>query len=124
MRKIRNPVHLDFNRYGDLLLHFFRSSSRPLRDHLHPSVSYVWIGLDGQVVERDHAPDKKEERHAQNNEAVVQSEIDERANHCCPTVVWNSSALVTTRWPGVIPEMISCMSPGSMSPPTTAVRRN
>ena len=97
---------------------------RPLRDDLHPGVGDVGIGLDRQVVERDHSPNKKEKRHAQNNETIVQSEIDERANHYCPTVSWNSSAFATTCCPGEMPETISCMPPGSMSPPVTSARRN
>ena len=97
---MRDAVHLNFDRDGDLLLDFFRGAARPLGDHLNPGVGDVGIGFHRQLLEGDDAPNKKQQRDAQNDEAVVQREIDERANHYCSTVFWNSSALATTCWPG------------------------
>src|SRR6516162_5297046 len=104
-----NSVHLDLDGDGDLLLDFLGRPSRPLRDHLHPRVRHVGIRLDRQVVERDHAPNEEKQSRTEHNEAVVQSEIEECANHCCSAVFWNSSAFATTCWPGEIPETTSCM---------------
>src|ERR1035438_9959271 len=126
MLKVRDAVHLDFDRNRDLLLDLFRRSPWPLRNHLHPGIGHVRVGLDRQVVERNDAPNKQQNRHAQHNKAVIQCEVDDGANHycCCSAEFWNSSALATTCWPGVSPETISCIAPGSMSPPTTSARRN
>src|SRR5208337_4691130 len=124
VHKVRNSVHLDFDGYGDLLLDLFRGPPWPLGDDLHPSVRHIGISLDWEVVESDYSPEKEEYRQPQDDKAVVECEIDKGANHHCSAVFWNSSALLTTCWPGVIPEMISCIPPGSMSPPTTSVRRN
>ena len=53
-------VHLNFNRNGDLLFHFFRGAARPLRNDLHVVVGDVGIGFDGQIVKRDRPPDQQE----------------------------------------------------------------
>src|SRR5215469_16414558 len=124
MLKVRDTIHLDFDRDGDLLLDFLGRPPWPLRDYLHPCIGDVWIGFDRQVVKRDHAPNEEKNRHAEDNKAIVQSEIDDRANHCCSAEFWNARAFATIGWPGVRPETTSCMEFGSMSPPTTSVRRN
>src|SRR5271165_1720406 len=126
MLKMRDAVHLDFDGNCDLLLDLLRGPARPLRNDLHPSVGDIGIGFDRQVVERDHAPNKEKNRHAQDNEAAIQGEINDGANHycCCSAEFWNSSALPTTCWLSARPETISCRPPGSISPPTTSVRRN
>ena len=93
---MRNPIHLDFNRNCDLLLDFFRSPSRPLCNNLHPGVGYIGIGFDRQVMKCYEAPDKQDNGQAQNDKAVVQREIDQRINHRCSAVFWNSSAFATT----------------------------
>src|ERR1700677_1226698 len=96
MLNVGNSVHLDFDGNRDLLLDLFGSSSRPLRNDLHPGVGDVGIGLDRQVVERNHAPNEKKDCCTEDNEAIVKGEIDERANHCSSAEFWNSSALATT----------------------------
>jgi hypothetical protein len=58
MQQVRNPVHLDFNRYRDLLLNLFCRAARPLRNHLDPCVSDVRIGFDGKPLKRDDAADE------------------------------------------------------------------
>jgi len=59
MHDVRNAVHRDFQRNGHLLLDLFRGNSRPLRDNLHIVVGYVRIGLNGQLMERDGAPNEQ-----------------------------------------------------------------
>ena len=96
MLQVRDSIDLNLDRDGDLLLDLFGGSAGPLRDDLNPGVRDVGIGFDGQIVEGDHAPYKEEQGGAQDNEAVVEGEIDEAANHCCSAVFWNSRALATT----------------------------
>src|SRR5215469_8286788 len=101
---MRNAVHLDFGRNGDLLLYLLSRASRPLGNHLYPGIRDIRVRLDGQTMERNHAPDEEKKRNAQYNKAVLQRKIDKRANHCCSAEFWNSSAIATTCWPGAIPE--------------------
>src|SRR5215831_14571932 len=124
MQKMRNPVHLDLNRNGDLLFYFLRGAAGPLGNYLHPGVSDIGVGFYRQAMERNNAPHENQKRDAQNHESVLQGKIDKRVNHYCSNEFWNSSAFATTCWPGPMPEMISCMLSGSMSPSTTSVRRN
>src|ERR1700678_3226151 len=124
MLKMRHAVHLDFDGNGNLLLHFFCGTAGPLGNYLHPCVGDVGIGFDGQRLECDCPPYKKQNHEAQDDETVVERKINELANHYCSTVFWNSSAFITTCWPGGTPEIISCMESGSMSPAITATRRN
>src|SRR5580692_3005316 len=121
---MRNPVHLDLDRDGHLLLNFFSCAAGPLGDHLHPGVRDIGIRFDRQLLEGNDAPDEKQKRHAQNNKAIVERKVDEPANHCCSTVFWSSKALATTCCPGLIPLSTSCRPPRSMSPLTTSTRRN
>src|SRR5262249_2229082 len=118
------PVHLDLNRDRDLLLHLLRRPPGPLRDDLHPNVGYVGVGLDREPLKGNDPPDEHRESRAENDEAVVESEIDKRPDHHCSALVWNSSALATTCCPGAIPDLISWRLPGSISPPRTSTRRN
>ena len=71
---------------------------------------------------------KKQKGESDDQNAVVEREIDDPANHgplpYCSAVFCNTSAFCTTRRPGAIPEMISCMFPGSMAPAVTSSRRN
>src|ERR1700730_14169394 len=124
MLEMRNAVHLDFDGNGDLLLDFLGSPSRPLCNHLNPGIGNIGIGFDREVVKRDHSPNEEQDRQAEHDETIIQREIDEFAYHCCSAEFWNSSAFATTCWPAASPETISCIEPGSMSPPTTSVRRN
>ena len=75
------PFTAILDRNGDLLLDFFGGAAGPLRDDLDVVVGYVGIRFHRQIVERDHAPDHQQDGRRQNQEAVVQGEIDERANH-------------------------------------------
>ncbi len=124
MLKMRQAVHLDFDGHRDLLLHFLRGPSRPLRNYLNPRVGDIRIGFYWKIPEGDDARSEQKNGHTQNDKAGIQSAVDEGANHYCCTVFWNSSALAMTCCPGAIPEMISCKLPGSISPPTTSTRRN
>jgi hypothetical protein len=42
------------------LFNLFGGSARPLRDHLHPGVGDIRIGLDGKLLKRDDAPDEQQ----------------------------------------------------------------
>ena len=104
MRHVRNAVHGDFERNGDLLLDLLGGDAGPLRDDLDVIVRHVGIGFDGKLMERDRAPDEQQQRRRQHQEAVLQREIDELANHCyCSTVFWKTSAFGTTCAPGLRP---------------------
>ena len=51
MLQVGKPVHHDFNRDGDLLLHLFSRAARPLRDDLYVVISYIRIGFNGEILE-------------------------------------------------------------------------
>ena len=76
-----HPVHLRFERDGDLLFHFFGGAPRPLRDHLDPVVRYVGIGFHRQIVERDRTPDQKQKANPGDDQFVVQCEVDYVIDH-------------------------------------------
>src|ERR1700688_1962034 len=124
MLQVRDAVHHDFDWNGDLLFHFFGGVAGPLRDHLHVVVGDIGVSFHWQIVERDGAPNEKKYRGRQHQEPVLESEVDQPPNHYCSTVFWKTRALVTTGWPGWMPETISCMLPGSIFPPTTSMRWN
>ena len=63
MLEMRSAVHLNFNRYGDLLFHFLRRPPGPLRDHLNPRIGHIRIGFNGQSLESDDAPHEKNRCH-------------------------------------------------------------
>ena len=47
MGEVRQAVHHDLERNGDLLLHLFRRPARPLRDHLDIVIGDVRLGFNG-----------------------------------------------------------------------------
>ncbi len=79
--QFRQPVHLDFDGDGDLLLHFLGGTAGPLRDDVDVIVGDVGIGFDGQVLEGDRAPDGQQDADGENHEPVAESEIDELLEH-------------------------------------------
>ena len=81
MHHVRDAVHDDFQRNRDLLFDLFRGNSRPLRDDLHVVVGHVGIGLDGKPLERNDARREQQQCQSQDEEAVVQSKINDSANH-------------------------------------------
>src|SRR5580693_2603267 len=81
MREVRQPVHLDFDGNGDLLLDLFGGAAGPLGDDLDVVVGDVGIGLDGKVVEGDGAPGEEDDGCAYDEPSIVQGKIDEAANH-------------------------------------------
>src|SRR5271163_5127332 len=113
MLHVRDAGHLDFNGYGDLLLNLFGGAAGPLCDHLDVVVSHIRIGFHGQIVKRDSAPNEKQHGGCQDHVPVVECEINQTPDHYCSTEFCNSSAFVTTCWPGARPEMISCFLSGS-----------
>ena len=80
MLQVRQPVHHDFKRDGDLLLHLFGRAPGPLRDDLDVVIGHIGVGFDGQSLERDNAPREQQDRD-EKQEAVVEREIDQAANH-------------------------------------------
>ena len=83
MSEMSNTVEFDFERDCDLLFDFFGGVAGPLRDDLRVGVGDVGIGFDGQGVERNDAPNKKDEGRAQDHEAVAKREVDKRTDHYC-----------------------------------------
>src|SRR5271170_3408816 len=129
MLHVGNTGHLDLDRHGDLLLDVLRRTPRPLSDDLDVVVGDVGIGLYRQVMKRDDAPREKQGREAEHQPAVIQRKIDQAPYHRFRLIYWSaefssSSALETTCWPGLSPELISCRFPGNMGPPSTATRLN
>src|SRR5215469_1076642 len=76
-----DAVHHGLERNGDLLLNLLGGNTGPLRDDFDVVVGYVRVSLNGQIVERDDAPDKKHEGQSENQQAIAQREIDDAANH-------------------------------------------
>src|SRR5580692_9764170 len=81
MRQVRQSVHLDFNRNGDLLFDFFGGAPGPLGDDLDIIIGNVGIRLDGEIVKGDRSPNEQENGDRQHDEAVVQREVDDCADH-------------------------------------------
>src|SRR5271156_3211543 len=81
MLEMRNSVHLNFNGDGDLLFDFFGGATGPLGDDLDVVVRHVRIGFDGEVVERNGAPNQQQSGEPQNDELIVESVDYESANH-------------------------------------------
>ena len=70
-----------FERDGDLLLDLLGGDAGPLGDDLDVIVGHVGVGLDGKIVEGNDAPDEQEEGKAEDEQAIVEGEIDDAANH-------------------------------------------
>ncbi len=77
MLKMRYAVHLDFDWNRDLLLHLLRGSSRPLRNYLDPRIGDIRVGFHRKILEGDDARGEQENGHAQNNEAGIESAVDQ-----------------------------------------------
>src|SRR5258708_39712849 len=100
MRQMRNSVHADFERNSDLLLDLFGRNSWPLRDDLDVVVGNVRISFNRKLMKGNCTPNEQQQRNRQHDEAVLQGEINNGANHYCSTVFCITSAFVTTRSPG------------------------
>src|SRR5271167_5237021 len=81
MHNLRDTVHDDFKRNGDLLLDLFRRNTWPLGNDLDVVVGYVGISLDRQPFERNYPSSEKQQCETQHQEPVVQSEINDSTNH-------------------------------------------
>ena len=81
MLQVGNARHLNLDRDGDLLLDLFCGAPRPLGNDLHVVVGNVGIGLDRKIVEGDNAPGKEQDSRTHHEPAIVESEIDEAADH-------------------------------------------
>ena len=57
---MRNTVHHDFERDGDLLFYLFSSAARPLRDDGNVIIRYVGICLDRKILEGNGSPDEQQ----------------------------------------------------------------
>src|SRR5690348_14359083 len=118
MRQVRYPIHLNLDRNGYLLFDLFRCPTRPLRDDVDVVVGHIRISFHGQAAKRDGPPDEQKNGNCQDDEAIVQSEIDETAQHraaprrferdftYCSTVFCRTNALLTTCCPGCSPDVI------------------
>ena len=71
MNDAGDSVHYSFERNRNLLFHLLSRNSRPLGDDLNVIVGDIGVGLDGEIVERDDAPCKKDERKTKHQEAIV-----------------------------------------------------
>ena len=105
MHHMWNSVHDDFERNRDLLFDLLRRDSRPLRNDLDVVIRHVRIGLDGKVMKRNHPSREKQQRKTQHEQTVVESKINDSANHSllpfiapiyCSSVFCSTSAFETT----------------------------
>src|SRR5262249_36754937 len=119
MLQMRDSVHLNFNRNGNLLLDFLGCAARPLGDDLHPNVGNVRVSFDRQRLECHHAPEKEQHCHAQDDEPIIEGLINQKADHCCSAVFWNSTELPPPSCPTLTPYTIPRHPPGSIPPPVT-----
>jgi hypothetical protein len=68
---MRNSIHGNFERNGDLLFDLLRRNARPLRDDIHIVVRDVRIGFYGKLVEGNGSPKEKQNRRREHEEAVL-----------------------------------------------------
>src|SRR5262249_42641146 len=118
-----------------LLFHFFGRAARPLCNHIDVVVGHVRIRLHRQAVKGNRSPDQQHHGQGNDHEAVLQAKFNKAGNHAipsmnssapvyCSAVFCKTSALLTTSWPGVIPESSSCVLSGKAAPAFTSTRRN
>ncbi len=81
MFQVRQSVHHDFERNGNLLLDFLCRASRPLRDDLDVIVGHVGIGFDRQPLKGNDAPEKQQRSHYHHQETVAEREFDDCPDH-------------------------------------------
>ncbi len=81
MHSMGNAVHHDFKWNRNLLFDLLRRDPRPLRDDLDVVVGYVRISLNGKTAERNDSPAEQDECNRQHHPAVVESKINDPANH-------------------------------------------
>src|SRR5258705_5398473 len=95
MGHVSHAIQLTFQGHCDLLFDLLRRVAGPLGDDLGVGISYIGVSLDGKVVERNHAPDKKYNRQAKDQNTIAQGEIDEVADHLpCPAMAVEKSRAV------------------------------
>ena len=70
MFEVRDPVHHDLDRNGDLLFHLFGGPPGPLRDDLDVVVRDVRVRFDREIVKRDRSPDKEQKSERDNQKAA------------------------------------------------------
>src|SRR5262249_42458655 len=104
------------DRDGDLLLDLLGGAAGPLRDDVDVGVGDIGVGFDGELVKRDRAPDQDHESQRHDEDAVVQREIDQGANHYCSVAVANWSALETILSPGLSPPNTSWYPSPAIAP--------
>ena len=98
---VRDAVHHDFERNGDLLLHLLGGNSRPLRDNFHVIIRHVGIRFHRKLMKGNSHPNRitvpppraRETGSRGRNRPACESPI---GHPYCSTVFWNTSALVTT----------------------------
>src|SRR3974390_1161948 len=78
---VGNTIHNGFEGDGHLLLDLLGGDARPLRDDLDIVVGNIGIGFDGKLVEGESTPKNQENGNGEDNEAIVEREIDNTANH-------------------------------------------
>jgi hypothetical protein len=78
---VRQAVHHDFDRYGDLLLDLFGGAARPLRNDLNVVVGDVRVRFDGKTLERYDAPRKQQDGERHHQQSVIEGEINQAADH-------------------------------------------
>ena len=78
---VRHSRHLHLYGNSDLLLDLFRGAAGPLCNDGDVVIADIGIGLYGQVMKRDSPPGEQQGGNGQHHKPVVQSKIDEGADH-------------------------------------------
>ena len=81
MLHVRNARHDNFQRNRHLLLNLFGRAAGPLGDDGDVIIGYIRIGFDGQIVERNGAPNEQQNGPCGDEKTIVESEVYESANH-------------------------------------------
>ena len=81
VRHVGDAGEADLERDGDLLLDLFGGAAGPLGDDGDVVVGDVGVGLHGEVVEGDAAPDKEEDGDDHDDEAAVEGKVYDLRDH-------------------------------------------
>ena len=78
---MRDAVHYDFERDGNLLLDLLGGDAGPLSDNLDVVIGDIRVGFDREVMEGNRAGNEQQEGRRENQKTVVECEVDEPADH-------------------------------------------
>src|SRR6202790_113612 len=98
MSQVGNTIQLDLKRDGDLLFHLFCGVTGPLGNDLDVGVGDVWIGFNGQIVERNDAPNEQDDSETHHQDPIVQRQVNQVTDHLLCVASGSKSSGVASRW--------------------------